>query len=116
MGVSMIDVQRTTILDAIRNAARGEWKILIVDQGSWKLMLNVLREDDILSEKIANIEHIEQRRPTNLDMDAIYFLTPESHIVDCLMADFEHKRYRGTILLWTGCRLCGTLTNFASVF
>ena len=102
MGVSMIDVQRDTILQGIRDAARGDWKILVVDQGSWKLMLNVLKDDDILSEKIANIEHIEQRRSRNSDMDALYFLSPESHIVDCLMADFEQRRYRGAVILWTG--------------
>lgn len=104
MGVSIIDLQRTAILNSIKDATRGDWKILIVDQGSWKLVLNVLKEDDILSEKIANIEHIEQKRSPNRDMDAVYFLSPEPHIVDCLMADFEHRRYRRSTILWTGCR------------
>ena len=103
MGVSLIDVQRQTILNGIRDAARGDWKVLVVDQNSWKLVMNVMKEDDILSEKIAEIEHIEERRKPNRDMDAIYFLSPEPHIVDCIMADFEHRRYRGAILLWTGC-------------
>ena len=103
MGISMIDIQRTTILDAIKNATRGDWKILVVDQSSWKLILNVVKEDDILSEKIAEIKHIEQKRSAEREMDAIYFLTPEPHIVDCIMADFEQRRYRRAILLWTGC-------------
>ena len=34
-------------------------------------------------------------------MDAIYFLSPEPHIVDCLLADFERRRYRSGFLLWT---------------
>ena len=108
----MIDVQRTTILNAIRGATQADWKILVVDQTSWKLLLNVLKEDDILSEKIANIEHIEQKRSPNRDMDAIYFLTPESHIVDCIMADFERRRYRRSIVLWTGCECCTHTTPF----
>jgi syntaxin-binding protein 1 len=37
----------------------------------------------------------------NKDMDAIYILTPEPHIVDCIMADFERRRYRRTFLFWT---------------
>lgn len=37
----------------------------------------------------------------NPDMDAIYLLSPEPHIVDCLMADFERRRYRKTFLVWT---------------
>lgn len=38
----------------------------------------------------------------NPDMDAIYLLSPQSHIVDCLMADFERRRYRKCFLVWTG--------------
>lgn len=37
----------------------------------------------------------------NPDMDAIYLLSPLPHIVDCLMADFEKRRYRKTFLVWT---------------
>jgi hypothetical protein len=34
-------------------------------------------------------------------MDAIYIITPKSHIVDCIMAEFEQRRYRGFFLIWT---------------
>lgn len=37
----------------------------------------------------------------NPDMDAIYLLSPQPHIVDCLMADFERRRYRNAFLVWT---------------
>jgi syntaxin-binding protein 1 len=37
----------------------------------------------------------------NPEMDAIYILSPEPHIVDCLMADFERRRYRQAYLVWT---------------
>lgn len=37
----------------------------------------------------------------NPDMDAIYILSPQPHIVDCLMADFERRRYRQSFLVWT---------------
>jgi len=36
----------------------------------------------------------------NPDMDAIYLLSPQPHIVDCLMADFERRRYRKSFLVW----------------
>jgi syntaxin-binding protein 1 len=36
----------------------------------------------------------------NPDMDAIYILSPQAHIVDCLMADFERRRYRKSYLIW----------------
>ena len=37
----------------------------------------------------------------NQEMDAIYLLSPLSHIVDCLMADLEHRRYRKSYVIWT---------------
>ncbi|XTI83229.1 syntaxin-binding protein-like protein 2 [Cenococcum geophilum] len=101
MGASIIDTQRDIILDTIRNTARGEWKVLVVDETSRKLIDNVVKEDDILNEQITNIEQIEHRRPINKDMDAVYILSPQPHIVECIMADLERRRYRGTFLIWT---------------
>ncbi|KAH0547761.1 hypothetical protein FGG08_000018 [Glutinoglossum americanum] len=48
-----------------------------------------------------DIEQIEHRRPVNKDMDAVYLLSPLPHIVDCLMADFQRRRYRKSHLVWT---------------
>ncbi|EKD21689.1 Sec1 family protein [Drepanopeziza brunnea f. sp. 'multigermtubi' MB_m1] len=48
-----------------------------------------------------DIERIEERREMNPDMDAIYLLSPQPHIVDCLLADFERRRYRKSFLVWT---------------
>ncbi|KAH7398277.1 Sec1-like protein [Pyrenochaeta sp. MPI-SDFR-AT-0127] len=98
---SMIDIQRDLILNTIRQTTRGDWKILIVDEDSQKLINNVVKEDDILNSNITNIERLEERRQTIRDMDAIYILTPKPHIVDCLMAEFDQRRYRGFFLIWT---------------
>lgn len=43
---------------------------------------------------------------TQRDMDAVYIITPKPHIVDCLMAEFEQRRYRGFFLIWTTCMTC----------
>lgn len=51
----------------------------------------------------ADVEQLEHRRPFNADMDALYILSPESYVVDCLMADFEVGRYRKAFLVWTSC-------------
>ncbi|PLB42207.1 Sec1 family protein [Aspergillus candidus] len=48
-----------------------------------------------------DVEQIEDRRPANQNMDALYLLSPQPHIVDCLMADFEAKRYRKAWLVFT---------------
>lgn len=50
-----------------------------------------------------DVEQIEHRRAPNPDMDALYIVSPMTHIVDCLMADFERKRYRKSLLVWTSC-------------
>lgn len=99
--VSMIDIQRELILNTIRQMTRGDWKILIVDEDSKKLIDNVVKEDDILNSNITNIERLEDRRETQRDMDAIYILTPKPHIVDCVMAELDVRRYRGLFLVWT---------------
>ncbi|KAI9729291.1 MAG: vacuolar sorting protein VPS33/slp1 [Cirrosporium novae-zelandiae] len=101
MGSSSIQIQRDIILEAVRGTARGEWKVLVLDERTKKIVDNVVKEDDILNENVTNIELIEERRPMNKDMDAVYLLSPQPHIVDCLMADFERRRYRRTFLIWS---------------
>ncbi|KAL8906478.1 MAG: hypothetical protein Q9207_002016 [Kuettlingeria erythrocarpa] len=81
--------------------AKARWKVLILDDGSHKLVDGVVREDDILELNVTHIERIEDRRPANKEMDAVYLLSPLPHIVDCLMADLERQRYRRTFLIWT---------------
>ena len=48
-----------------------------------------------------DIERIEERRGANPDMDAIYILSPQAHVVDSLMADLDRRRYRKSFLVWT---------------
>ena len=50
---------------------------------------------------VTDIEKIEDRREVNPTMDAIYLLSPQPHIVDCLLADFERRRYKRSYLVWT---------------
>ncbi|PHH70728.1 hypothetical protein CDD80_5768 [Ophiocordyceps camponoti-rufipedis] len=101
MGLSVIQEQNLVILQEIANITQGDWKCLIVDGTSKKILDNVVKEDDILNNNIATIERIEDRREMNPDMDAVYFLSPESQTVECLLADFESRRYRRAYLLWT---------------
>ncbi|KAJ5677772.1 uncharacterized protein N7477_003405 [Penicillium maclennaniae] len=101
MGSSIISIQRDIILNTIRNAGGNEWKVLVVDEQSRKLINSAVKEEEILNLNVSNVEQIEQRRMSNPDMDALYILTPEAWIVDCLMADIEVGRYRKAILVWT---------------
>ncbi|KMU85289.1 Sec1 family superfamily protein [Coccidioides immitis H538.4] len=101
MDSSLIEVQRKIILDTVRYTAEREWKVLVVDALSKKLIDNAVKEDDILNANVTNIEQIEHRRPMNQETDAVYFLSPLPHIVDCLIADLQRRRYRRAFLVWT---------------
>ncbi|OQD93943.1 hypothetical protein PENSOL_c029G06802 [Penicillium solitum] len=101
MGSSIINIQRDFILNTIRNTGGHEWKVLVVDETSKKLVDGAVKEEEILNLNVSNVEQIEHRRPSNPDMDALYILSPEAYVVDCLMADFEVGRYRKAFLVWT---------------
>ncbi|KAI1749914.1 Sec1 family protein [Xylaria castorea] len=101
MGVSIIQEQHDIIIQIIKTITSGDWKVLVVDATSKKIIDNAAKEDDILNHNIANIERIEERREMNPTMDAIYFLSPQPHIVDCLLADIERRRYKRCFLVWT---------------
>ncbi|KAL2370730.1 hypothetical protein RJ035_001144 [Blastomyces gilchristii] len=100
MDSSLIEIQRRAILDTVRFTGGRDWKVLVLDEGSRKLIDNAVKEDDILKENVTNVEQIEDRRPMNKDLDALYILSPLPHIVDCVMADFERRRYRKSFLVW----------------
>ncbi|KAF4977000.1 hypothetical protein FZEAL_6420, partial [Fusarium zealandicum] len=125
MGLSVIQEQHDAILEQIKKITRGDWKCLIVDENSKKIIDNVVKEDEILNNNIASssnlshppappgdaseltlllvaIERIEERREPNPEMDAVYLLSPEPFAVECLLADFELRRYRSYYLVWTG--------------
>lgn len=37
----------------------------------------------------------------NKETDALYILSALPHVVDCVMADLERRRYRKYFLVWT---------------
>ncbi|KAK9856756.1 hypothetical protein MYU51_000663 [Penicillium brevicompactum] len=101
MGSSIINIQRDIILNTIRNAGGQDWKVLVLDDTSRKLVEGAVKQEEILNLNVSNVEQLEHKRPFNTDMDALYILSPESYVVDCLMADFEVRRYRRALLVWT---------------
>ncbi|KAK4103613.1 Sec1-like protein [Parathielavia hyrcaniae] len=101
-GPSIIKEHAKAIIDAIRRIAPNDWKVLVVDETAKRIIDSSVVEDEILNHNIANIERMEERREVNPDMDAIYILSPQPHIVDCLLADFERRRYRRAFIIWTG--------------
>jgi syntaxin-binding protein 1 len=54
MGLSIIQEQHDAILGQIKKITQGDWKCLIVDENSKKIIDNVVKEDDILNNNIAS--------------------------------------------------------------
>lgn len=97
----MIDEQKRNFLQVIKQTVGNDWKILVVDDTSRKLLYNAVKEDDILNCNIINVERIEERRDVQPETDAIYLLSPLPHIVELLKADLGRRRYRAAFLIWT---------------
>ncbi|KAK3069001.1 syntaxin binding protein 1, partial [Teratosphaeriaceae sp. CCFEE 6253] len=47
--VSIIEAQREVILSTLRHITRDDWKVLVVDPDSKKLIDNVIEQDEILN-------------------------------------------------------------------
>lgn len=90
-------------MNTIRQITRGDWKVLVLDPESKRLVDNVLDADTILNETITNIELITDRRATNREVEAIYLVTPQAYVVDCVLADLEKAKYARAHLVWTSC-------------
>ncbi|KAK2806196.1 hypothetical protein FQN50_005919 [Emmonsiellopsis sp. PD_5] len=54
MDSSLIEIQRRVILDTVRFTGGRDWKVLVVDEGSRKLIDNAVKEDDILNENVTS--------------------------------------------------------------
>uniref|UniRef100_A0A093V8V1 Protein transport protein sec1 n=1 Tax=Talaromyces marneffei PM1 TaxID=1077442 RepID=A0A093V8V1_TALMA len=59
---SLISIQRDIILGAIRHAAGNEWKVLVVDEKSKKLLYNTVKEDDVLNNNVTILEPQQRAR------------------------------------------------------
>ncbi|KAH6668638.1 Sec1 family protein [Plectosphaerella plurivora] len=102
MGASIIQEQHDIFIDTVKRVNRGDWKVLLTDEASRKILDNVVEEDEILSLNVTSIYSIEKRREPEPEMDAMYLLSPLPHILECLLADLDRQRYRSFYLVWTG--------------
>lgn len=101
MSTSIVEEQKSVFLRTLKQTSGDDWKVLVLDTDSSRLLFNVVKEDDILHCNIINIERIEDRRPEQPETDAIYLLSPLPHIVEALKADLSRRRYRRGFLIWT---------------
>ncbi|XP_040263363.1 syntaxin-binding protein 3 [Bufo bufo] len=77
------------VLDDCRK--EGEWKILLLDQFTTKLLTTCCKMTDLLQEGITVVEDIYKERQPVGDLKAIYFISPNEKSVDCVVKDFKSK-------------------------
>ncbi|KAM8805397.1 syntaxin-binding protein 3 [Eudromia elegans] len=81
-----------------------EWKIMVLDGFTTKLLSLCCKMSDLLGEGITVVEDINKDREPAPYMKAVYFITPTKKSVDGLIGDFISKssrRYRAAYVYFT---------------
>ncbi|KAF4021533.1 hypothetical protein G4228_013497 [Cervus hanglu yarkandensis] len=93
---------KATVFDDCKK--EGEWKIMLLDEFTTKLLASCCKMTDLLAEGITVVENIYKNREPVRQMKALYFISPTSKSVDCFLRDFGGKsenKYKAAYIYFT---------------
>ncbi|XP_041133366.1 syntaxin-binding protein 3-like [Polyodon spathula] len=89
----------------------GEWRILILDHFTTKLLSSCCKMSDLMSEGITIVEDLYKNREPVPEMKAIYLISPSEKGVDSLVNDFKNTyKYKAAYIYFTDCSRCIVFT------
>ena len=87
----MNEVIRATAKEHNKELGRTEWRVLIVDNQTVRMLSACTKMHELTAEGITIVETIEKRREPLAAMEAIYLITPSEKSIRGLINDFQSQ-------------------------